>query len=144
MATTRLASSMKQALLQIINDAIDAGGAGSVLKFYTGSMPAGPDTAITTQTLLGTVTLPYPCASAPGSLTSTALTIGTITQDSEADASGVATWARIFARTSGDVLTAKVDVDVSNLGGTGVLQMNTVNFAAGGPILVKSLVFVVL
>lgn len=110
-------------------------GANAKINFYTGTKPAGPDTAVTTQVKLGTAT----CATVAGVVTDKTLTFNTITQDAEADATGSCTWARIT--TSADV--AVLDVDASNVGGTGFLQMNTVSIVIGGPILVNSIIITI-
>lgn len=135
MAVIHFATTPKNNILTALRNDIDAGGAAATISIYSGLMAA--DTGISpTGTLLGTLTLPYPCTSSPGSLTGGVLTIGNITQDSSADASGTATWARI--KTSAGV--AVLDVDITNTGGGGVLQFNTTNIVAAGPILISSFV----
>ncbi|MBK7424553.1 MAG: hypothetical protein IPJ48_16540 [Propionivibrio sp.] len=57
-----------------------------------------------------------------------------ITQDTAADATGTATWARIADSTGATVC----DVDVTATGGGGTLQFNTTSFVIGGPILISS------
>lgn len=113
---------------------INAGGAGGV-KIYSGTKPATPDTAITTQVLLAELT----CAVNAGSVADKTLTFGTITQDSAANASGTATWARIFSGAG----SAVVDVDVSSTGGTAFLKMSTTSIVAGGPVLINSMVITI-
>lgn len=119
----------RTALADVIKNAIDGGAGAGTIKVYTGTKPAGPDTAITSQTLLGTLTCSDPC----GSTSSGVLTFSAITQDSSADATGTAAWARI-ADSSG---TAIVDVSVGTSGTD--LIMNTVSVVSGGPIAVTSL-----
>lgn len=135
MATIHFATTVKTSVLTAIRDAIDAGGAQGKIKVYSGAMAATTADA-PAGTLLGTLTLPYPCTSAPGSLTAGVLTMGTITQDASADANGTATWARIT--TSADV--AVMDIDITATGGGGTLTFNTTNIVALGPILVSSFV----
>lgn len=116
---------------------LQVGAAASRIEFYTGSKPANtlvaPDG--TTQILLGTCTC---SASSPdvGTVAANVLTFGTVTQDSSADASGTATWARVK---DGNGLAA-FDVDVSDTGGNGAIKLNTTTIAAGGPIAVTSFV----
>lgn len=55
--TTPISLAVRQARLLALRDAIDAGGTGGGIEFYTGTIPATPETAITTQTLLGTIVL---------------------------------------------------------------------------------------
>ena len=109
---------------------LNAGGGPAKIKLYTGSKPAKPDTAITTQTLLGTAT----CSTDAGTYAARRYTFSSITQDASADSTGTATWAR-FESTTG---VAVVDVDCSTAGGSGFLQMNSTSVIAGGPISVSS------
>lgn len=139
MATAHFATALKTEILTAIQAKLDAGTEGAVIQFYTGTMAATIDTAIGAQVLLGTLQMPSVCTDSGGSLTASALTIGAITQDSSADATGVATWARISSK-SGSTLTPVVDVDVSNSGGTGAIKLNTINIVELGPILMTSLV----
>lgn len=131
MAIMRLASSLKDVVLQAIIDAVDGGPAAGTIKFYTAPMPATVDTAITTQTLLGTLTCTDPCAT----IISHVMTFGTITADASADATGAAAWARVT--TSEGV--AILDLDVTGIGAGGTVQMNTTAVVAGGPISMSAL-----
>ena len=136
MATLHLATAVKTSALTAIRDAIDAGAGAGTVKIYTGTIPTDANTAVGAQVLLGTLTFPYPCTTAPGSMTAGVLTAGTIVQDSSADATGTATWARIADSTGATVM----DIDVSATGGTGALQMNTAAIVAAGPILISSFI----
>ncbi|PLX93465.1 MAG: hypothetical protein C0621_07470 [Desulfuromonas sp.] len=107
--------------------AIDAGGAAGVLELYTGARPA-TGAAITDQTLLGTLTFSYPC----GEVVDGVLTFDAITQDAEADADGEAAWGRI--KTSADAFV--MDLDVTDTGGGGDIELNDATISAGGPIAV--------
>jgi hypothetical protein len=60
------------------------------------------------------------------------LTFSAITQDTSADATGTATWARIADSTGATVF----DCDVGTSGAT--LNLNTTSIVAGGPIQVSS------
>jgi len=130
MATVHLSTTVGNAMLAQIQQAIDGGSAAGTIKFYTGTMPTLTTDAVTTQTLLGTLTFSDPC----GATSAKTLTMDAITQDSTADATGVATWARI-ADSDGVVI---LDVDVSTLGGSGVIQLNTTNIVEGGPIIITA------
>lgn len=131
MAILRFAVAVKNSTLTQIRDAIDAGSGAGYLQVRSGTIPADVATAVT-GTLLGTLTFSDPC----GTVATGALTMSAITQDSSADATGTATWARIFDSTG----TAVMDIDISATGGGGTLQLNTVNIVAGGPILISSFV----
>lgn len=133
MAIVHFSTAVKTPLVNSVLTALDIGGTGSraTIKVYTGSIPATPETNVTSQTLLGTLTCNYPMASESSGL----LTWGTITQDSAADATGTANWARMS--TGGGV--ACVDLDVTATGAGGALQMNTTSIVAGGPISITAL-----
>lgn len=132
MATLRFATTTANNMLTQLLNAIDAGATGGYIKIYNGSMPSTPETAVTTQTLLGTLTF----ATVSGSVAAKALTFGSITQDSSADADGTASWAR-FTDSDGN---AVFDGDVTTLNGTGVIKLNTTVIKAGGPIAISSAV----
>jgi hypothetical protein len=124
----KLISSARSAMALALISALDAEVGPCTISFYTGAYPALVSTAVTTQTLLGTLTCSDPVATDNGS---GVITFATITQDSAADASGTAAWARIRAGAGGAIM----DVDVSSVAaGTGVIQLNTTNIVAGGPI----------
>lgn len=127
-----LSDAAANAVLTTINDLLNAGSGPATIKLYTGTKPAGPGTAITSQVLLGTLT----CSDPAGSVAARALTFGTVTADSSADNAGTATWARI-ADSNG---VAIVDIDVTLTGGGGFGQMNTTSIAVGGPITAPSVV----
>lgn len=114
---------------------INAGASAPQIKFYTGTKPAGPATAITSQTLLGTLVCSDPAVSASGAV----VTFASISPDTSADATGTATWARIL---DGDG-TAVIDVDVTNEAGDGVIKLNTTSIVSGGPIQISSFTFTV-
>lgn len=130
MAVLHFAAAVKNSILTPIRDAIDAGAGAGTVKIYTGTIPATADTAITSQVLLGTLTFADPC----GTVSAGVLTMNAITQDSSADATGTASWARIADSTG----AAVKDIDVTTTGGGGALQMNTTNIVTAGPILISS------
>lgn len=76
-----------------------------IINIYTGTQPATPDTAVTTQTLLVTLTLN---ATAFGSASAGTSTAGTIVAGT-AGAAGTATWFRAFKT---DTTTAVLDGSV--------------------------------
>lgn len=132
MAVVRFATPVANAVLAPIKSAIDAGAAGGTIKIYNGTIPTNADTAVGTQVLLGTLTFSTEC----GTVSAKSLTMASITQDSSADATGTATWARIADSDGATVM----DIDCSITGGTGALQLNTTNIVQNGPILVTSFV----
>lgn len=127
-----LSDAAANAVLTTLNDLLNAGSGPATIKLYTGTKPAGPGTAITSQVLLGTLT----CSDPAGAVSARSLTFGAVTADASADNAGTATWARI-ADSNG---VAVVDIDVTLTGGGGFGQMNTTLIAAGGPITAPSVV----
>ena len=119
-------TSLRTALGQKIIDACDAGSGSCKFKFYDGAFPANGDTAITSQTLLGTLIATDPAAAVSGG----AVTFDSITQDDAADATGTASFCAVTD--SDDVLVCYLDV--TNEAGTGAVKINTVSIYAGGPI----------
>ena len=130
MAIIRFVTAVKNSALDTIKTAIDAGAGAGTIKVYTGTQPTTAADAIVAQVLLGTLTFSDPC----GTSASGTLTMSAITQDSAADATGTATWARIADSTGATVC----DVDVTATGGGGTLQFNTTSFVIGGPILISA------
>lgn len=101
-------------------------------EVYTGTLPASTAEAIGVQTKLGTVT-----GSADPSATQSngLITFNPIVEDSAADASGTATFMRIFKGTSNTVWG---DLDLGDLASSATGKMNTTAVVAGGPIRVNS------
>lgn len=130
MAIIRFVTAVKNSALDTVKAAIDAGAGAGTIKVYNGTQPTTANDAVTTQTLLATLTFSDPC----GSTSAGTLTMSAITQDAAADATGTATWARIADSNGATVF----DVDVSSTGAGGTLQFNTTNFVIGGPVLISS------
>ena len=146
MAYISFADTPKLNSLTAIRDLIDAGTHSGIMEVRTGTRPAtANDTR--TGTLLGYVVFPDPCSAAPGELTASGLTIGTITGEDAALLSGTASWGRVCSRTGADPATATLvtvmDIDITNTGAGGTCQMNTTNIVAGGPINITSFVLTV-
>ena len=132
MAIVRIATTLKNSMLTPVKDAIDAGAGAGTIKIYTSPMATLPSDAISTQTLLGTLTFSDPSGASP---TGGVFTASAITQDSSADATGTAAWARIQDSTG----TVVMDVDITATGGGGAMQMNTTSVVIGGPISISAL-----
>lgn len=130
MAIVRLPTPCRNAIAQAVRDLIDSGSGPGLIKLYADPMPADPNDA-PAGTLLGTLTLADPCAPDP---TIGELEFDTIEEDASADATGEATWARI---TSSDG-TKALDVDVGDTGSGAVIELNTTNIVAGGPIVLTA------
>lgn len=129
---------VKTTILTAINDALNGGTGAAILEVYSGTKPAGPDTAVTTQTLLGTLTCSDPAGVVSTIVGVPTLTFNAITSDASADASGTASWARLSS--TGGATVAVLDVDITSTGGGGFAQMNTTIITAGGPITAPSVV----
>lgn len=104
--------------LDEITALIDAGAGAGRLRIYDGTRPTNADTAIGAQTLLAELTFSvtsFPAASGtPGTITANA-----ITEDSSANATGTASWARVVDDATGvvmdmDVATAASDLNVNS------------------------------
>jgi hypothetical protein len=131
MANMRIAAAVRNSMLNVIRNAIDAGGGAGTLKIYGDTQPTNGDTAIGSQTLLATLTFSDPSASdASGGV----LTFSVITEDSAADATEQANWARIEDSTGAEVF----DCDVTATGGGGTIELNTVAIVTGGPVQITS------
>ena len=129
-AAVRLNDAAANAALDAIRDLIDAGSGAGYLEIYNGSIPTNAATAVGSQTLLGTLTFSDPSAANASSRT---LTFSAITSDSSADATGTATWARVYDSDANAIM------DVSIGSGSGVvLQFNTTSIVSGGPIAITA------
>lgn len=98
-------------LTQVAN-AINAGTGAGAFKIYSGTPPADESTALSGNTLLATLTCSDPCQS---SITGGVLTFNTITDDSSADATGTATFFRIWDSDSNVVLQGTVGTSGADL-----------------------------
>jgi len=95
---------------------------GCLLRIYDGVQPASPETAVTTQNLLATVTFPTPAfgAAAAGVITANAISSVTI------DQTGTATWFRLL-KADGTTPIADGSIDTSGAD----LNLSTVALTAG-------------
>lgn len=128
------------AWLESIRTALNAGGAGNpaTINIYTGTKPARPDIAITTQVLLGTATCSDDCGTVSTIDDVPTLTFASITAEDAALADGVATWGR--AKSGEATPVGVLDFDITTDGGTGFGQMNKTNVVKDGPITAPSVV----
>lgn len=121
---------LRNARLNQISAAIDAGSGAGTLKFYTVPKPATGG-AITSQTLLATLTFSDPSAPAADNGT---LTFAAITGDSSADATGTAAWARIQDSDGNFVM----DLEVGAAGSGKDIELISVNIIAGNPVAIAT------
>lgn len=128
MANIRIATTVRNAMLDAINTAINAGSGAGTIKLYSGTQPANGDAA-ESGTLLATLTFTDPAA---GAAASGVLTFSTITEDSAADATNTVTWARIEDSAGVNVF----DGDVGTSGA--MINLNTTAIVTGGPVRITS------
>lgn len=126
MALAYEAATLRDAMLDAITT--HAGNA-ALLRIYDGSRPATGGTATT---LLAELTCGTPFAAAA---VNGVLTLGAITQDSSANATGTATWFRIV---KADGTTHVMDGDVGTSGSD--LNLTTTSIVATQPVSVTSFV----
>lgn len=107
-------------------------GSNGLLRIYSGTQPAGPGTAITTQTLLAELacSATFAAAASGGVLTASA-----ISSDSAANASGTATWYRLCTSGGTGVVDGTVGTTSSDL------VLNTTSIVSGGPVAVTSFTY---
>lgn len=131
-----MALSFTTAVRNARQDAITtATGNAALLRIYdaTGGVPASANAAIGSNVLLAELTCATPFAAGAASA---ALTLGTITQDSSANATGTAAHFRIY---KSDGTTVIVQGTVSATSGD--LVLNTTSIVSGGPVQVSSMVW---
>ena len=115
------------------------------LKIYSGNVPTTCGTALGGgNTVLADLPMSNPAFGAAATINSGLFnesaqsTAAAITTDNSADATGTATFARIFDR-SQTTPVAVFQLTVSATGGAGELQLNSVNLVAGTPVAVTAL-----
>lgn len=118
---------LRNARLQIIADAIDAGAAGGKLKFYTGTSP-GIANAVT-GTALGVCTFSVTC----GTVSNAILTFSAVT-----DGTGLADGTAGYARVTDSNDISIVDLTVGAAGSGKEIIMTNVNIVTGGTISVDT------
>lgn len=127
----KLGTAVRNAMCDAFVDLIDGGSGAGTLKIYTGSQPANPQ-ATATGVLLATLTFSDP---AFGAASAGVATASAITDDTSADASGVAGWFRI-ADSNG---VAICDGSISVIGDGGDIEFDDIDFIAGGTVSITSL-----
>lgn len=128
----RLSLAARNAIVDAVAAAIDAGATGGVLRIYDGARPASADTAVAGQALLAELTFASPAFSVAVDGTATA---NVITADASANAAGTATWSRVLDSDG----TALLDLDVGESGSGAALVLNTTEITASLPVGVETL-----
>jgi hypothetical protein len=130
----QITAAVRNAMLDRITTAVDAGSAAGKLRIYSGTPPANADAALSGNTLLADLPLSDP--SFPGAASGTlTLDVTPVPEDSAADATGTASFFRLLDSDN----NAVVQGTVTATGGGGDLQLNTVSLVAAGPVRVTSL-----
>lgn len=106
-------------------DAIDSGSGPGLIRIYSGTKPAGPDTAIAAQVLLAEFTCADPAFTAGATGVRTLDATPVLTTDGLA--AGTATWYRAVSSDN----VAHFDGTVTATGGGGELTLNTTTISVG-------------
>lgn len=132
MATNpKFSNTMVNAEADAVGNALNNG----YLRIYDGTQPANADTAVSSQVLLAELRLN---ADAFAAAVAGVITANAITDDSSANATGTATWARILAS---DGTTVWFDGSVGTSAANVIL--NTVSIVAGAVVSCSALTFTV-
>tara|TARA_R110000751_G_scaffold41702_1_gene97594 strand:+ start:707 stop:1123 length:417 start_codon:yes stop_codon:yes gene_type:complete len=116
-----------------IIDLIDVGSANpnGYLEIRTGSIPTNPQTAAS-GTLLATLSFSLP---AFGNFVNGSTSSNPIAEDTNVDATGVASWFRFYDRDS----TAVLDGQITATAGGGDIEFDNVNFIVGGVVSISNI-----
>jgi hypothetical protein len=123
MANLKLATALRNNRLDEITSYV---GTSGILKIFSGTQPAfaGAETTVLAQ--LTTDATAFAAAASGG-----VLTLNGITADSNADATGNASWWRVYQSNG---TTACIDGDVSATGGGGDMELDSVAIVLGGTV----------
>ena len=124
---TRISVAARNAAADGVVDLLDVGGAGTI-EIRTGTQPANPDTAAS-GTLLATLNL---SATAFGAADAGTATANAISDDTDAAASGTATWFRAYSGAG----TAVIDGSAGESGTD--LILDDAAIVAGGTVSISS------
>ena len=142
MADTVISIAAAIAACDAIVDLVDGGAAAGYVRIYDDTAPGKPadvSVAVTTQVVLAELTFSDPAfLGASDQNPNARAAADTITSDSSADASGTATWFRVFdsnnlAIWDGDITTVAA--------GTGDMLMNSTSISAGAAVSISSWFF---
>lgn len=114
-------------------DAVTARFNSGLMRIYSGTRPSTPDTALSGNTLLATLTF---SATAFPAASNGSANANSITQESNAPATGTATFTRIFESNGTTVIG---DANVGTSGSD--INFNSVSIVAGGIVQVTSLTY---
>ena len=120
-----ITTALRNARLQLIVDAIDAGASFGEITFYSATQPA-MGAAVTDQVIGGKLRMSDPCAVVAAGV----LTFSTMTLLTAVSTDMTVTWARI-TDSDGNVVA---DLDVTAGGGGGAIILDSVNLLERGEI----------
>ena len=129
MANVRVADATRDVMMNAFNDQSNLGSA-AIINIYSGVQPVNADTALSGNVLLATLTA---SALMWGVSANGVLTLNAVAPDVSADASGIASFARVLTQGGGATI---FDCDVGTSGAT--IIFNTTTFIAGGTISITS------
>lgn len=117
-----LSPSIRTARMEALKNAIDAGNSSGKILFYTNPLPVTTGEAITTQTLLGTLTFSDPC----GVVSNGVLTLSPASDELNAPNTGTIAFGR--------VLDSDDNFVFDGIAGTSgaVFNFNTLSVVTGG------------
>lgn len=124
-----LAVALKNATLDLIFDQLNSG----YIRVYNGSKPANADVAVSSQTKLAEARFG---ATAFAAASAGSKTANAITSDTDIDATGTATWARLL---KSDGTTVVADVDVGVTGSGAVIEIPTVSLVQHAVLQISSM-----
>lgn len=135
-AATRISNAAAIAACDAVVDLCDAGAGAAYVRIYDGTQPAGADVAVTTQNVLAQLTMNDPAFGAaadanPGGRA----TANAITGDASADASGTATWFRVFDSDNNAIWDGSVGTSDADM------ILDDVSIVAGQPVDITSWTF---
>jgi hypothetical protein len=122
--TQAAAASMQAAL----SGQVDAGTA-AVINIYNSTVPTDANTALGSQTLLAQLTCSTTCFTATSTANPSVLTAGAISSDTNADATGTATFFRVLTQSGGTVV-AQGTVDTASAD----MILNTTSITSGSTV----------
>lgn len=114
--------------------AFDAGAGAALLVIYSGTAPATAEASLSGNTVLATVVLGDPSFTVSGK---TATIASGPRSDTSADATGTATFFRIFTSTDGATPGTACFQGLVGTSGSD-LNLNTTSLVSGGPVQVNS------
>ena len=126
----KLTAALRSTIAQSIIDAMAAGTASTpMIEIYTGTIPGAMGAAIS-DTLLAELAMTTGAATNSGGV----ITLDAVTNDSSANATGTAVWARVIDRDAAEVFY----LTISGTGGGGEIELNTTSITSGSPVAITS------